>query len=272
MTLRHVVSVSSGVGSAYTWHLAVEKYGPENVVGLFADVNGEHPDNYRFLAETHYAIDTRLVKLTNGGRNIFDVMIEGKFLANTRVDLCSRVLKREALLSWMRGYTDPRNTVMHLGIDWTEAHRFLGTSTRKGAQARWAEEGFTTAAPMIDGTLDKSHALRWLADRRIEAPLLTRLGFSHANCGGGCVKAGAKQFKMLLRLLPEWYAWWERGEERVRAVLGADVSILRDRRDSQVRPLTLRRLRELVQAQPELFEEDDLAACGCFTFEDDEAA
>lgn len=270
MKERHVVSVSSGVASAFTWHLAVERYGPENVVGLFADVNGEHPDNYRFLAESHYAIGSRLVKLTNDGRNIWDVMIEERFLANTRVDLCSRVLKREALLSWMRGNTDPTNTVMHLGIDWTEAHRFLGTSKGRGAQARWAEDGFTVVAPMIEENLDKGHALAWAKSQGIEPPLLTRLGFSHANCGGGCVKAGAKQFKMLLRVLPRWYAWWEAGEERVRAALDRDdISILRDRRGGSVRPLTLRELRETVQLQPSMFEDDDQDACGCFTFEEE---
>src|SRR4051812_44659938 len=86
----HVVSVSSGVGSAYTWHLAVERYGRENVVGLFADVNGEDADNYRFLAETHFVIGTRLVKLTNEGRNIWDVFEDEGFLGNTRVGMCSR--------------------------------------------------------------------------------------------------------------------------------------------------------------------------------------
>ena len=49
--MQHIVSVSSGIGSAFTWKLVCDKYGAENVTGLFADVNGEHPDNYRFLAE-----------------------------------------------------------------------------------------------------------------------------------------------------------------------------------------------------------------------------
>lgn len=267
----NVVSVSSGVASAYTWHVAAEQHGIENTVGIFADVNGEHPDNYRFLAEIQYALDGRLVKLTNDGKNIWDVMCEGRFLANSRVDVCSRVLKRETCLTWLRANHTPE-LVMCLGFDWTEAHRFLGTTTKKGAKQRWAEEGIATTAPMIDHTLDKTHALAWLSDLGIEPPLLTRLGFPHANCGGGCVKSGAKWFKHLLRVLPDWYDWWERGEERVRRHLDADVAILRDRRGGQVRPLTLRELRETVSGQPALFDEDDRAGCGCFTFDDEDEA
>ena len=31
--VKHIVSVSSGLGSAYTWKLACDAHGPENVTG-----------------------------------------------------------------------------------------------------------------------------------------------------------------------------------------------------------------------------------------------
>ena len=266
-SVRPIVSVSSGLGSAYAWKLVCDRYGPENVTGVFADVNGEHPDNYRFLAATQYALGSRLVKVTNDGQTIWDVMIKQRFLANTRVDVCSRVLKREAMERWLHANCDPARTIIYLGIDWTEEHRFLR------AKPRWAKDGWTIAAPLCESPLHlKSDVQEWLNQEGIQRPALYEMGFSHANCGGGCVKAGIGQFKQLLAADRNWYVnWWEAGEERVRAYLDKDVAILRDRRGGKTVPLTLRSLREAVEADPQLrFADDtDLGGCGCFTdFED----
>lgn len=266
---RRIVSVSSGLGSAYVWKLVADRYGPENVTGVFTDVNGEHPDNYRFLAETQYAIGSRLIKITNDGDTIWDVFKRHRFLGNTRVDLCSRILKREAILSWLRGNVDPTNTIISLGIDWTEAHRF------DRAQPRWAADGFTIDAPLIDQPRDKQDAQAWLDAEGIRRPYLYDLGFEHANCGGGCVKAGIKQFKRLLAGDRRWYInWWEHGEEDVRRHLGRnDIAILRDRRGGVTRPLTLRELRKQVEAHPDLFEDEpDEPGCGVCFLEPEEAA
>lgn len=63
------------------------------------------------------------------------------------------------------------------------------------------------------------------------------------NCGGTCVRAGQRQWKHLLETLPERYAYAQEREEELRQELG-DVSILRDRRGGEVRPLPLSLLRE----------------------------
>lgn len=274
--MTYVVGVSSGVASAFTWALAIDAYGAENVVGLFADVNGEDSDNYRFLADVHFALGMpRLVKLGNDGRTIWDVFRDEKFLGNTRASMCSRILKFEACRDWMHANCD-RTGLHHLiGIDWTEAHRFTGYRDSNGKwhpgqKARWASVGIVARAPMVEETLDKDHALKWLASLGIEPPSLTRDGFPHANCMGGCIKAGAKQFKKLLRERPEAFAWWERNEEATRVIVG-DHSILRDRRGGTTKPLTLRQLRIEVQcaSDPSLFDDDDRSGCGCFTFDDE---
>ena len=48
-----------------------------------------------------------------------------------------------------------------------------------------------------------------------------------------------------------------------RAELGKDVSILRDRTDGTLKPLTLRAFRERIERQPSMFDADDWGACGC---------
>lgn len=272
-----VVGVSSGAASAFTWSWALDHYGHENVVGLFADVNMEHPDNYRFLAEVHRALGMpRLVKLGNDGRTIFDVFAAEKFLGNTRASMCSRILKFETCRDWMLAQGRP---IVHLiGIDWTEEQRFAGWTDTKGKwhpgqRERWEAEGIPTRAPMVEETLDKEHVLAWLADIGVEPPELTRRGYAHANCMGFCIKAGKKQAKELLADDPVAFAFWEREEERVRRIVG-DYAILRDRRGGTTKPLTLARLRAEVEAStdPTLFDEDDVTACGCFTFEEPEEA
>lgn len=56
----------------------------------------------------------------------------------------------------------------------------------------------------------------------------------------------------------------ERGQ-RMRATLGKDVSILRDRTGGETRPLTLAALRLRVEQQPDQLDLFDEGGCGCFT-------
>lgn len=266
---QHIVSVSSGLGSAFAWKIVCDQYGPENVTGVFTDVNGEHPDNYRFLAETQYLLGSRLVKIGNNGRTIWDVMIEGRFLANTRVDLCSRVLKREAFQGWLKDNADPGSAVVYLGIDWSEIHRL------DRARPAWAAAGWTVQAPMCEPPYRSKHdAQAWLNAAGVRRPALYDMGMDHANCGGGCVKAGIEDFRRLLLADRNWYInWWEAGEERVRRHLGKDVSILRDRRGGTTKRLTLKMLREAIDADPAMFATvQDSSGCGvCFLASPDAA-
>ena len=250
-SVRHIAMFSSGAGSAMAAKRVAQRYGTNNLTLLFADVNGEHGDNYRFLREATAWIGGDLVVLDNDGKTIWQVFSEVKFLGNTRIDPCSRVLKREPMQKWLEDNCDPASTVVYLGFDWTEQHRF------DRAQGYW--DPWKMEAPLIwEPVLDKAEGMEQMRLAGVEPPWLTRNGFPHANCGGGCIKAGIKQFKKLLEVLPEEYARWEWNEERMRQQLGRDVAILRDRTGGKVRPLALRELRERTQAQPSLaFEGED---------------
>lgn len=255
--MKHVVMFSSGAGSAVAAKRVAKRYGTDDLVLLFADVNGEHGDNYRFLSEAAEWVGGELVVIDNGGRTIWQVFAEVKFLGNSRVDPCSRVLKREPMRRWLEDNRDPGETVVYLGFDWTEQHR------HDRALKHWAPWRMESPLlwPMV---IDKGDALDMLADAGIEPPLLTRQGFPHANCGGGCVKAGIGQFKRLLEVAPDTFAEWEWNEERLRSQLG-DVAILTSRVGGKRTPLPLRVLRERVSAEPHLFDGEDWGGCNCFT-------
>lgn len=246
--------ISSGMGSAVAAKRVATMY-PNRTVLLFSDVNGEDPDNYRFLLEAWQWIGAPLVILDNGGKTIWDVFRTGRFLGNSRADLCSRVLKREVMRAWLEENHEPDNTVVHIGYDLDEGHRV------KKARPHW--EPWRAEAPLCwEPGIWKDDAVRILRDAGIAPPILTRLGYPHANCGGMCVKMGHKQARKTLRTLPERYAEWEKREEEFRVFIGKPVAIMRDRTGGESTPLSLREFRSRMSTDPNDLD-DDWGSCNC---------
>lgn len=251
---RHVVMMSGGTGSWAAARRVADQHGTVDLTLLFADTNTEDPDLYRFLRQASADVGGQLVVLDNDGRTIWDVFAAKRYLGNTRVDPCSLYLKRLPMRRWLVEHCEPAETVCYLGIDWSESHRM------ERAAAYWSP--WEIRAPLCDPPyLDKTEISAELERRGIEPPALTREGFPHNNCGGGCVKAGQGQFAMLLDKRPAVFAEWEAGEERMREELG-NVAILRDRTGGRTRPLPLAELRRRIEANTPV-DDDDLGGCGC---------
>ena len=259
--MQHVVMFSGGVGSWATAKRVAEKHGTDNLILLFADTLIEDEDLYRFLDEAAANVGGRLVKVAEG-RDPWQVFFDVRFLGNSRVDPCSRILKREFLRRWLDEHCDPATTTVYLGIDWTEAHRF------KRAQRYW--EPWRVEAPLCEPPyLLKDDMLAALRAEGIRPPRLYELGFSHNNCGGFCVKAGQAHFALLYRTMPERYLYHERREQELRDFLGKDVAILVDRSGGGARPMTLREFRERLEANDKQLDLFEWGGCGCFSGDDD---
>ena len=253
MKTKCVVQMSGGVGSFLAAQRAIARFGQENVVLLFADTLIEDEDLYRFLDDSSAALGVPITRIADG-RTPWEVFRDVRYLGNTRIDPCSKVLKRELLRKWIDDNCDPTSTVVALGIDWTESHRF------ERAAPRWLP--WELWAPLCDEPLiDKADTPAALAALGIELPRLYKLGFPHNNCGGFCIKAGQAQFKLLHEKMPERYAECEAQEESLRSLLG-DVAILRDRRGGTTKPLTLRRFREEYIGTSKV-DADEWGGCGC---------
>lgn len=258
--MRHVVMLSGGVGSWAAAKRVAQRHGTENLTLLFADTRIEDADTYRFLREGASNVGGELVEIADG-RTIWDVFREQRFLGTARVDLCSRILKRELCDRWLKKNCDPSDTTVYVGIDWTEIHRFERMAPRK---LPWTYE-----APLCDPPLlskDDLHA--WAEREGLRKQRLYVLGMPHANCGGGCVKMGIGGFTRLLKADPDRFAEWEANEESLRALLG-DVAILRDRTGGTTTPLPLKALREKLESggQVDMF---DIGGCGCMIDTDEE--
>lgn len=255
----HVVQFSTGIGSAEVARRLVGRHGTEAVHLLTADTLVEDGDNWRFASEVveHLNLRDRWTILRDG-RTPMQAGRDARVVPNNRMAVCSRVLKRDLLRRHIESTYDPAEATIHLGFDWTEPHRLAA------AIEPW--KPWTVAAVLTEPPYaHKAQLLDEWRGRAIEPPRLYRYGFSHANCGGACVRGGQAQWRLLLQVNRDRYLSWEAEEEETRAHLGKDVSILRDRTDGTLSPLSLRLFRSRLEANESLFDMDDWGACGCFS-------
>ena len=238
MMPTHVIGYSGGLSSHLAAHRIIEEIGAASCVLLFADTREEDADTYRFISEGAAALGCELVTLCDG-RNIWEVFRDERFLGNSRVDPCSRILKREQLDRWTQ--ENAPDSVAVIGYTSCESQRW----------ARYVARHPKARAPLMEPpTVASSHVPAEFADLfpLLTPPSLYAKGAPHNNCGGGCVKAGQKHFDWLRRTLPETYAKWERNEAALREQLG-DVSILTDRRgDGKKKPMSLTVFRERMES------------------------
>jgi hypothetical protein len=265
---NRVVMFSGGIGSWAAAKRVAERHGTERLTLLFTDTMMEDEDLYRFLAEAATNVGGQLVRLADG-RTPWQVFRDVRFLGNSRIDPCSRTLKRELSDAWLKEHCQASETVVYVGIDWSESHRIERLAARRLAEGGWRYE-----APMCEPPyLSKPMMLDWLRREGIEAPRLYAMGFAHNNCGGFCIKAGLGHFARLLRAMPDRYRFHEQQEQELRDLLGRqDVTVARDWATRPPKNITLRELRERIEAgqQPDMF---DIGGCGCFVddHEDGEA-
>ena len=251
--MKHVVNFSGGACSFWAAKRVIDRNGPENVTLLFADVCMEDDDLYLFNAEAeeYFGVPITRVSLEMTPWDVFEK--EG-MIGNSRAPLCSIRLKRELLDAWHRKHCLEMDSIIYVGLDWTEGHRL--------ANLRREHPTWRIEAPMMEEPIwDKCRMLDELGKIGIRRPRLYQLGFPHDNCGGFCVKAGQAQFALLLRTMPDRYAYHEAREERLRERIG-DYSVMKDRRGGTVKPLTLRQLRQRIEAG-ESFDRTDWGGCGC---------
>lgn len=189
-----VVMFSGGVGSWAAAKRVAEAHGTDGLVLLFADTLIEDADTYRFLYDAAANVGGELVRIADG-RTPWELFAEQRFLANARVDICSRVLKRELCDRWLSEHYAPEDVTVYVGIDWSEIHRYERLAPRKAPyvyKAPLCEPPYLTKADLHD----------WAAREGLAMQRLYVLGMPHANCGGGCVKMGMGGFARLLKADP----------------------------------------------------------------------
>jgi hypothetical protein len=249
---RIVVKYSGGMGSFLASFLLREKFPDKEIIFYFSDTLMESDGLYKFLFDTilHFHSDTicseQLVSMSENipainfpdqrrnhlleygrimnntfpqfiydadGRNIWEIFNDVKFMGNTRIDPCSRLLKRERGNKYITEHFSPLDTSIAVGIDWTEEHRYI--------RAVPLSLPFQLIAPLVDFSIDKvSYGKKVLQQTGIQESSAYLAGFDHDNCGGFCVKAGLGHFSKLLQLDREKYLWHEKQQEKLFRKIG----------------------------------------------------
>lgn len=292
---RHVVMWSGGITSWATARIVIERHGRENTTLLFADTNAEDEDLHRWNRDASAQLGMDLIRVADPEeRDPWQVFEDAGWIGNTRLAQCSHDLKQIPVRMWLLQDATPANTVLYLGIDWSETHRIPAIAAgyahpaKKGCVHKqcaglFDEGGNRLPGPGCENLLPPELVWRvefplaqppirrkdqWITAARaagLKIPRLYDLGFAHNNCGGGCVKGGQAQWVRLLEVFPDRFAKVEAFEQRMRDRLGKDVSILRDRIGGTTKPLTLAVLRARVEAEPDQLDLFDEGGCGCFT-------
>ena len=240
---RVIVALSGGKASAWCADWALKNYPREDVVLYFNDTKWEHPDLYRFMAElgTHFK---HQIIVDSDGRNPEELFMDNRALASNQMPFCSRILKAERLQKY---YED--GDVLVFGIGEDEEHRakrIVGVYQLVAAKTgKFPKLIF----PLISEKVTKKDIDKFLADAGIAEPIVYKLGFKHNNCAGGCVRAGAAHWALLLNKLPDIYRERERVENRIREHLKKDISYMKDE--------TLSSLRDRIERQGVLFFDND---------------
>jgi hypothetical protein len=252
--MRHVVNFSGGLCSWLAAKRVADEHGTDRLVLLFADTMMEDHDLYRFLNDAAANIGVPITRIADG-RTPWDIFRDNRFLGNARVDKCSQYLKRRLLDEWRADNCDPAETVVYVGLNWDEWHRF------ERFQARM--HPWTVNAPLMSQPLlSKDQMIDVARTEGLRPSRAYEQGFPHDNCGGFCIKAGQAHFALLLRERPDVFAFHEQQEREFRAWIGKDVSILRDRTGGQVRTLTLEALRARIESNQQI-DFHEWGGCGC---------
>lgn len=235
--MQHVISIGGGLSSTMELpERVIDCYGSDNVELIMCRLPNEDKDVWRLVKAVEKRFD-KTVWMIGLGLTPHDIFFQERFLGNSRVDPCSRVLKREVLARYMDDHYPRETTVMHVGVTFEEVDRMLAITEN------WRKKGWVVDAPLAN---DPSITRQYLMDKCDRlfgfVPRLYKMGMSHNNCGGACIKAGHAQWARLLWFLPEVYRWWEEMEIRFQNEIGF-ATILTEGRDKHPLTLTAFRIR-----------------------------
>ena len=233
--MRYIVALSGGLASAWCAGWALRTFPKKDVVLYFNDTKWEHPDLYRFLDDLEAYFNHPITR-DSDGRSPEDLFHYNSALASDFMPFCSKVLKVKRMQKF---FNDGDSLIFGIGIDEIKrkkrliyAYQVASAKLKKTPKLMF---------PLISNQVTTYSVYDFIKGTGIEIPELYRLGFTHNNCSGGCVRSGKAQWSLLLDRLPDVYAERERVENDMRNKLGKDIHYLKD--------WTLTQLRDKIENQ-----------------------
>lgn len=253
----NIVSFSTGLSSAITTERVLTRFGKDKTVVVFMDTKFEDDDNYRFMADCKKRWGIEIVVLAEG-RNPYEVSRAQRVIPNSRISPCTFRLKIEVFRRWLK--TQEKSSTIHIGYDFTEMHRMEAT------QKNYESLGFVVDFPLMWKPYEfRKYSEVVRSDWGIEPPRMYEMGYTHANCGGTCVKQGQGDWIRTLINFPDRFYKAEKWETEMRQLSEkhSHWAILKSQTPDGSIPLTLTELRERYENKQTgtLFEMDSSSAC-----------
>ena len=243
---KHVISIGGGLSSTVELPLLLhDMYPSDSIDMVICALAGESPDLWRMVSwlEDKLNKPVHRVAWTSYKRSefygqtnqywlnapswawsdIWDAFYSSGRMGSSLADPCSRMLKRETMLAFMRDFYDNDNTTLHVGITADEIDRML--AIRKN----WSRSGWNVEAPLTRyKNRDEANArslelLGW-------TPFVYSWGGAHNNCNGFCVKAGHAQMARLIHYDEPTFDYHAERELQFQKDFNTTATIMRDRR------------------------------------------
>ncbi len=233
--MNHVVSFSSGLSSAITAVRVLDKYPGAKLV--FMDTLFEDESNYRFMASFENKFGVKIIRLTEG-RNPYEVSRDEHVIPNNFLAPCTFRLKIEPFREYLKSLIG--DTTIYIGYDYSEMHRCEATSKNYKAL------GYDVDYPLLWNPVEyRKYTDVVRSDWDIQPPRMYQLGYTHANCGGRCVKQGQGDWIRTLINFPERFAEIETWEKNMQEnEVNSKYALLKTQTQEGRKPMTLTELRE----------------------------
>lgn len=246
--MKHIVSFSSGLSSALTVERVLNRYGKEATEVVFMDTKIEDEDNYRFMNDCKARWGIPITVLCHG-MTPYEISRKENIIPNSRIAICTFRLKIEIFRNHLATMEKP--ITIHIGYDYEEIHRV------KKTKENYESLGYVVDFPLLWEPIEEREYTDVVrSDWGIEPPRMYALGYTHANCGGTCVKQGQGDWIRTLINFPERYAEIEAWEQEMRTHSDrhAKFAILKRMVKGETRPLTLTELREKYEKEYKVIE------------------
>lgn len=200
---NHIIFFSGGKSSFSVADYVKTNYPKDNIVLYFTDTLWEDEDLYRFIYEASDKLQLPMLYHSKGITPA-QLMVQQRFMANSRVGTCSKELKMKVSSNFLKKGIIPEvekwynkeyllnedfieGATLYFGIGFEEMHR------EGPIRHNW--KPFKVVMPLIDNIIDNDEILK---KYDIRQPRMYDMQFAHNNCKGRCVKAGQGHFKNLL--------------------------------------------------------------------------
>lgn len=247
-----VCSFSTGLSSALMTLRVIEKFGKENTKIVFMDTLIEDEDNYRFMQDFENKFGVKIEKISYG-LTPYELFDKQNIVPNQRVAPCTFTLKINQFKKYLEEL-NLKDITINIGYDYKEIHRVERT------KQNYESLGYKVDFPLLwKPIIERDYKEIFINDYGINPPRMYFMGYSHANCGGMCIKQGMKDWKITFYQFPERFKKvmeWEKKRE-------GKFTILKDRRSksltdgSKFKPLSLENFAK------EYLNEEDVYCINC---------